>query len=206
VISINAETATLAGTLTADGKFINVITAKVTSSPGGPCFLGDSGGFSGNFVPPLTGTWTGTLQLQNPAGFLGDVTAMFTEDPNFNVTGSMTITNGPCFSSLATEPDNPGTSIGSITSFEMTDGMNVVDFVGNIQVSLGVPVEYVAHVTVTAGCTEESGLLELSSGIVATVQAPAASRARTAPSAINPVLVERFKALLAARREHESSQ
>jgi len=42
----------------------------------------------------------------------------------------MTVTNDPCFSSLAIEGDNPGISVGHLSSFEMTDGANILDFVG----------------------------------------------------------------------------
>ena len=205
VITINSETATLTGTLNADGKSVNELKTKVISSPGGVCFNGESGGFGANFVPPLTGTLTGTMQI---TGVLGEpsVTATLTEDSSFNVSGSMTVTMDPCFSSLATAPNKPGTSIGSLSSFEMTDGTNVVDFMGKILLAPGLPDSYNANFTVTAGCTEEFGAANLNFNTMATADAAAASSSKNAASSINPVLVERFNALVAIRHEHESVQ
>jgi len=206
VISINAETATLAGTLSADGKSIDTLNSKVSSSSGGPCFLGDSGGFSGNFVPPLTGTLTGPMQIPGlPTA--PTVTAMLDEDSSFNVTGSMVVTNDPCFSSLTTTADNPGMSIGSLSSFEMTDGTNTLEFMGIVQVAPGLPNSYNAGFTVSAGCTQESGTMELNFDSAAAVAraSGATSNSTSAASRINPVLVERLNALRVARHAHHDA-
>jgi hypothetical protein len=148
---------------------------------------------------------TGTMQILGTTIF-PNVTAMLTEDSSFNVSGSMAVTNDPCFSSLATNPANPGMSVGSLSSFEMTDGTNVVDFMGKIQIAPGLPDSYSADFTVTAGCTQEFGGVDLNFSTMATADAPAASGSKKAANTINPVLVERFKALVATRHEHESVQ
>jgi hypothetical protein len=207
VLDVNSETITVTGTLSADGKSIVAESGAFTSSPGGPCLNGEHGGIIANFVPPFTGTLTGTMQVFNVLGEPG-VTAMFTEDPSFSLSGSMIVINDPCFSTLATKPDNPGISIGSLSSFEMTDGTNIVDFVGHILTAGStLTFEYDANWSVTAGCTEESGVITLDPGTLqAAASVSAASISKASASTINPVLVERFKALLAARHEHENDE
>jgi hypothetical protein len=127
VFNIDSDTLTLDGTLSADGK--SIAAGKFTSS-GGTCISGTPITFSAGTTPPLMGPFAGTIQI-DPLG-APSVTATMAEDANFNVTGSMMVVGDPCFSSLATEPANPGISIGELSSFEMTDGTNVLDFVGNI--------------------------------------------------------------------------
>jgi hypothetical protein len=199
VISINSETATLTGTLNADGKSVNELKTKVVSSQGGVCFNGLGGGFGANFVPALTGTFTGTMQV-NGAPAAPAVTAMLTEDPSFDLMGSMVVTGDPCFSSLAIAAANPGTSIGSVSEFEMTDGTNIVDFTGHILTSPATAFEYDGNLIVTSGCTEEFGTITLDPEAAAAMGAPATSNSKNAVSAIDPVLAERLKVLAAARR------
>lgn len=205
VLTINSEKIALTGALSADGKSIIGSTGRFTASPGGPCLNGESGGFTAAFIPPLAGSFTGTMQ---GIGVLGEpgVTAMLSEDPSFNVSGSMTVTNDPCFSALATAPDKPGISIGSLSSFEATDGTNVIDFIGHILLGpTGTP-EYDANLNVIAGCTEESGVITLDPTTSDAVSAPDASSSKSAVSPINPVLVERLKALMEAGHAHENAQ
>jgi hypothetical protein len=198
VFSIDSDTLTLDGTLGADGQ--SITNGKFTSS-GGTCISGAPLSFSAGTAPPLTGPFAGTIQI-DPLGAPG-VTATMAEDANFNVTGSMTVTDDPCFSSLATKPDNPGISIGELSSFEMTDGTNVLDFVGKILQAPNLPSLYQANVTITAGCTEESGgLLEMNFGTIPPVLALPARRSGIGTHKINPLLAERMKALLAARRQN----
>jgi hypothetical protein len=196
VFKIDAETITLDGTLGADGK--SITNGKFASS-GGSCIDGPPISFSAGTAPPLSGPFAGTLQI-DPLGAPG-VTATLAEDANFNVTGSMLVTGDPCFSSLATEPDNPGISIGDLSSFEMSDGTNTLDFVGNILQTPNLPNFYQANVTITAGCTEESGgLLEMNFGTIPPDVIPSGARhSGITAQKINPLLVERMKALMAAR-------
>jgi hypothetical protein len=154
VLSVNSETITLTGTISADGKSIVAESGTFTSSPGGPCLNGEHGGIIANYVPPFSGSFTGTIQVESVP--ISPVVATLSENQSFDVSGSMTVTGNPCFSALATARSNPGKSIGSLTSFEMTDGTNVVDFMGTILVVQGPPDEYEAHFNVIAGCTEES--------------------------------------------------
>jgi hypothetical protein len=202
VFKIDVETITLEGTLSADGK--SITNGKFTSS-GGSCIDGPPISFSAGTAPSLSGPFAGTIQI-DPLGAPG-VTATLAEDANFNVTGSMLVTGDPCFSSLANAPDNPGISIGDLSSFEMTDGTNTLDFVGNILQTPNLPNFYQANVTITAGCTEESGgLLEMNFGTIPPDVSPSGTRrAGISTQKINPLLVERMKALMAARSHQHTN-
>ena len=136
------------------------MNGKFTSS--GTCISGPPISFSAGVFPPLTGPFAGDMQI-DPIGAPG-VTATLTEDSSFNVTGSMTVTNDPCFSSLAIEAGNPGISVGDLSSFEMTDGANVLDFVGRIEEAPGLPNQYDGNFSVASGCTEEGGVLQMNFG------------------------------------------
>jgi hypothetical protein len=207
LLSINSETVTLNGTLSPDGKSVGIESGHFKSKSGGPCFNGVDGGFSANFIPPFAGSFTGTIQV---IPVLGEptVTAMFTQGANFNLSGSMMVASDPCFSSLATSPSKPGMSIGSLSTFEMTDGVNVIDFTGRTLTGGAIiGLEFDASFTVIAGCTEEvNGELSLDpTGQAAVAMASAATRKSSAP-VINPALLERLKEISASRREHHSSQ
>jgi hypothetical protein len=201
VLTVNAETLTLTGVLSPDGKSMSITDSNFTSSPDGVCFNGTHGGFSGNFVPAFTGSFTGTM-IVSPVLGTPTVTGMFTEDPNLHLSGSLMVTGNPCYTSLATAPSKPGMSIGSLASFEMTDGTNVLDLSGHI-LTAAAPMgfEYDGEFNVIAGCTEEfDGQLTLDPA-ASPAAALATSRPRSAFSAINPVLVERLKTLSAKRHE-----
>jgi len=200
VLTVNAETLTLTGVLSPDGKSMSITDSNFTSSPNGVCFNGAHGNFTANFVPAFTGSFTGTM-IVSPVLGTPTVTGMFTEDPNFNLSGSLMVTGNPCFTSLATASSKPGMSIGSLASFEMTDGTNVLDFSGHI-IPAAPPMdfEYDGEFNVIAGCTEEfDGQITLDPA--ATPAAASASRPRSAFSPINPVLVERLKTISARRYE-----
>lgn len=200
VFKIDSETITLEAGLDPDGKSVNEVNLGKFSASEGPCLGGQHGVFSGNLIPSLTGTSTGTMLLGGLNTEPG-VTATLAEDPNFNVSGSMVVTDDPCFSSLAIAPANPGIAIGSLFSFEMTDGVNTVDFVGQLtEVSPGI--ETSSQVNVVSGCTEQSGEMTLTQDAdsAATMRVPVAT-GKAAPK-ISPLLVERMKALLAARRQN----
>ena len=202
VFSIDSEKLTLNATLAPGGTAVGEANLGNWSASDGPCLGGQHGIFTADLVPSLTGTSTGTMSLGGittvPA-----VTAMLAEDPNFNVSGSMAVTADPCFSSLAIAPGNLGIAIGSLFSFEMSDGTNVVDFVGQITES-GPPLQSHIDVNVVSGCTEEGGILTLtqSADPATAMQAPAANGAKAATPKLNPLLVERLKALQIARRTH----
>ena len=46
----------------------------------------------------------------------------------------------------------------------MTDGANILDFVGKIEEAPGLPNQYDGDFSVTSGCTEESGVLQMNFG------------------------------------------
>jgi hypothetical protein len=152
----------------------------------------------GAWNPPLTGSFTGGLQT---LGAAPTVTAALTEGASFNLTGTLTVSGDPCFSMLATEADNPGISIGDLASFEMSDGSNVVDFMGRIAQAPGLPTDYDANYTVIAGCTEQSGVLNLSFTAGDAIPVPASGGAKTVTPKISLLLIERMKTALAARRD-----
>jgi hypothetical protein len=204
LLTINTETISVTGTLSADGKSMSITDSNFTSSPNGPCFNGTHGNFTANFVPPFTGSFSGTM-IVSPILGTPTVTAMFTEDTNFNLSGSLMVTGNPCFTSLATAPSKPGISIGSLSSFEMTDGTNVLDFSGHI-LTAAAPMgfEYDGEFDVTSGCTEEfDGQISLDPATSSAAVA-ATSKPKSTVSTINPVLVERLKVLAALRHEHEN--
>ncbi len=195
VVTIDSDAITLTGTLGADGQ--SITNGKFTSS-GGTCISGPPIIFSAGFVPPLSGPFAGDMQI-DPLGIPG-VTATMTEDSSFNVTGSMAVTNDPCFSSLAIAVENSGLSIGALSSFEMTDGANVLDFVGRILEAPGLPNQYDANFTVTSGCTEESGVLQMNFGTTPPMLVREANHSGIATHRINPLLIERMKVL--AKLQH----
>jgi hypothetical protein len=195
VFTIDSERITLTGTLSADGK--SITEGKFTSS-GGTCISGAPISFSAGVFPLLSGPFAGDMQI-DPVGAPG-VTASLTEDSSFNVTGSMTVTNDPCFSSLAIAADDPGISVGDLSSFEMTDGANVLDFVGRILEAPGTPNQYDGNFTVTSGCTEESGVLQMNFGTTPPGLVREANRSGVVTHRINPLLIERMKAL--AKLQH----
>jgi hypothetical protein len=193
VVTIDSDAITLTGTLSADGQSITY--GKFTSS--GTCISGAPISFSASFIPPLSGPFAGDMQI-DPIGVPG-VTATLTEDSSFSVTGSMTVTNDPCFSSLAIAGGNPGISVGDLSSFEMTDGANILDFVGKIEEAPALPNQYDAGFSVTSGCTEESGVLQMNFGTTPPVLVREANRSGIAKHRINPLLIERMKALAGLR-------
>jgi hypothetical protein len=202
VFSIDSEKITLNATLAPGGTAVGEAKLGNFSVSDGPCLGGQHGIFTADLAPSLTGTSIGTMTLGSittePM-----VTAMLAEDPNFNVSGSMAVTDDPCFSSLAIAPGNLGVALGRLFSFEMTDGTNVVDFVGQINES-GPPIQSSGQVSVVSGCTEEGGEFSLteSADPGTGMQAPAANGAKAATPKINPLLIERMKALQIARRQN----
>jgi hypothetical protein len=202
LLTVNSETITMNGTLSPDGKSVGIESGHFTSKSGGPCFNGVEGGFSANFIPPFTGSFTGTLQVIPVLGAPA-VTAMFTQDANFNLSGSLMVANDPCFSSLATSASKPGMSIGSLSLFEMTDGVNVLDFTGRTLTGGAIiGLEFDASFTVVAGCTEEiNGELTLEpTGSAAVAMA---STPESPALAINPALLQRLRAISASRSARE---
>jgi hypothetical protein len=193
VFSIDGEQITMNGTLSADGKSIT----GGTFTPGnGSCINGAPLSIMGTWVPALSGSFSGDLSALSAAP---TVTAMLAEDASFDLTGSLDVTGDPCFSMLATAADNPGISIGALSSFEMSDGTNVVDFVGRVELAPGEPTELDADYTVAAGCTEQSGELTLDSSAGDAVR-PASRQAKPTTPKINPLLIARMKTALEARR------
>lgn len=197
VFMIDSEAITLDGTLSADGKSI---TSGHVSDPNGNCVVGPPISFNAAFVPPLIGTLTGTL-ADTGSGTTAHVIATLVEDPtDFNLTGTMNITGDPCLSQIAIAADNPGLSIGSASSFEMTDGTNVVDFIGSLLPGTSAAFEFDGDWNVTSGCTEEFGMITLDPNDPAAMASGTSRPARASTHKINPLLVERMKNLMAARR------
>jgi hypothetical protein len=200
VFSIDSEKITFDATLAPGGTAVGEASLGNWSAEDGPCLGGQHGIFTASLIPALTGTWTGILGLAN-VNTMPSVTVMLAEDANFSVSGSMAVTDDPCFSSIAIAPDNLGLSVGSLSSFEMTDGTNVLDFIGSIEGVPPIPLQFDANVTVVSGCTEESGTLNITMGDPpAAMDSSGARNAKAGKQKINPLLVERMKNLIAARR------
>jgi hypothetical protein len=193
VFSIDSEQITMKGKLSPDGKSI----LSGTFTPGnGSCISGTPINIMGGWTPGLNGSFSGGIQIPDAAP---TVTAVLAEDASFDLTGNMNVTGDTCFSVISTAPDNPGISIGDLSAFEMTDGTNMVDFVGRIEQAPGLATEYDANFTVAAGCTEQTGVLTLD--VTGDAMSASASRPpKTVAVKINPLLNERMKTVLDARR------
>ncbi|MGB6823069.1 MAG: hypothetical protein WBE21_13390, partial [Candidatus Acidiferrales bacterium] len=63
-------------------------------------------------------------------------------------------------------------------------------------------IEFDGGWTVIAGCTQEAGGFDMDFPLGAGLPGLVTSRVRIGTSKINPLVAERVKALLAARREH----
>ena len=201
VFNIDSEKLTLDGTLDPDGETIGISNGHWSSSGGG-CLDGQHGLFTASFVPSLTGSSTGTLGFTNIPG-IANVTAMLSEDSDFNISGSMAVAGSPCLSSLTIAPNNLGMSVGSFSAFEMSDGTNVLDIMGQVFTEFSSSPIFTAQANVIAGCTEElGGELALNLTADTPFPPPAVSGAKSAAHQINPLLVERMKVLMAARRSH----
>jgi hypothetical protein len=193
--TIDSETITMTGTLAAGGQSI---TGGKFTSDGGSCVNGTPIAFNANFVPSLTGNLTGNVGAAN-------ATATFTEDANFDITGTINITNDPCLSTLTIAADAPGMSIGAVSMFTAGDGANVVEFAGRVEGIPGNSPYLIESYIVVEGCTEELGEFSFTLGATGSAAARAATAAsgenlsRSGASKINPLLVERMRALLAAR-------
>lgn len=194
VFSVNTESITLTGTIAAGGK---TIFGNFTSG-GGPCLNGTGGSFTAAFIPPITGTYTGTLT--SVSNVVSNATAMLSEDANFNVSASVVVTNNTCFSSLSTTAPNFGMSIGDLTVFDVTDGTTDVDFIGRI-LQVGSSLSGYAGAWIASGNCTTVGAFQLTFGTAGAMHVPDATGATSAKSEIPPYMVERLKTLLAARRE-----
>lgn len=197
VFSVTGESITLTGTVATGGQTV----VGTFTSGGGPCLDGTGGSFTAAFIPVATGTFTGTLT--SVSNVVSNATAMLSEDPDFNVSASVVVTNNTCFSSLSTTAPNFGMSIGSLTVFDVTDGTTNVDFIGRI-LQIGSSLSGFAGGWAASGnCTTE-GVFQLTFGTAGAMHVPDANGATTAKSEIPPYMVERLKALLAARRARSS--
>jgi hypothetical protein len=194
VFSVNSESITLTGTIVAGGKSI---FGNFTSG-GGPCLNGASGTFAAAFIPPVTGTYTGTLT--SVSNVVSNATAMLSEDANFNVSASVVVTNNTCISSLSTVAPDFGMSIGDLTVFDVADGTTSVDFIGRI-LQVGSSLSGFAGNWIASGDCATEGVFQLTFGTAGAMHVPEVNSATTAKSEIPPLIVERRKALLAARRE-----
>jgi hypothetical protein len=81
--------------------------------------LGDAGSWVGNSIAQLTGTYTGTYNSSsNPLPITPNISIALTQTANFQLTGTATITNSPCISSLTFS----GQAIGG--AFSLSDSVN----------------------------------------------------------------------------------
>jgi hypothetical protein len=194
VFSVDGEAITLTGTIVAGGKSI---FGNFTSG-GGPCLNGTGGTFTAAFIPPVTGTYTGTLT--SVSNVVSNATAMLSEDANFNVSASVVVTNNTCFSSLSTVAPAFGMSIGDQTVFKVTDGTTSVDFVGRI-LQVGSSLSGFAGAWIASGNCTTVGNFQLTFGTAGAMNVPDANSATNAKSEIPPFMVDRLKALLARREK-----
>jgi len=94
----HGETITLSGTVSADNKTING-----TYTASGPCT--DSGTFQGENVALANGAYTG--QLKSDSGSQLGISAAIQVDPtNYTPSGTITLTNSPCYQTLKIVPAN----------------------------------------------------------------------------------------------------
>ena len=91
-------------TVTAIATSATALTGTYTASAAG-CSAGDEGTISANLVPSVTGSWHGTFTSTASSGTTINATANLTQSPTadadgfFPVTGTVTFTGSPCFTS-----------------------------------------------------------------------------------------------------------
>lgn len=150
--SWNGIVFTVTGTVGADGQSISGTWAAK-----GGCVDGQTGSFVGNYVPPVTGTWTGTAS-NLPAGVTGATTnsPLAGATVTFQLQQSSTATQSwfPLSGSVTISGTNCGFTHGTLTGF---DGL------------LAQPVSFVAGDTWTAVAQMDDGKSVL---IAAAVPAP----------------------------------
>jgi len=109
--SISGQTVTLSSaasvgpvvTVSANATSATAMTGTYTVA--GTCADGDKGTISANLVPSITGSWHGTFTSQVTPGTTINATANLTQSPTpnadgfFPVTGTVTFTGSPCFTS-----------------------------------------------------------------------------------------------------------
>ena len=93
-------TLTITGTLAANGKSLTDATYNVT---GGTCAFSAPAAITANDYAPITGNYTGSFS--DPDGHLLNIAATLTQTPasdpngNFQLSGTATFPNNPCFNS-----------------------------------------------------------------------------------------------------------
>ncbi|HEY0702528.1 MAG TPA: hypothetical protein VGD60_07155 [Candidatus Acidoferrales bacterium] len=193
IFSYGSASITLVGTVAPGGQSV---TGTFTSSSGG-CLNGESGTFQANFVSAVTGEYAGTLTNGAVVGAPpATVAAMLSEDADFNESATITVQGNDCFSSLTTSADSLGVSIGGFTTFNATDGTNVVSFFGTVSSDAS---QFTGGWAVLAGCTGQSGAFQFHSSLFGTFAHGARGDSASRRPPISPELVERLREIMAAR-------
>ena len=103
-----SDTVTLVGTATG----VNLAGTYTDS-------LGDAGSWDATSASPVSGGYSGTFNsTSNPLPITPNITITLTQNANFQLTGTATITNSPCISSLTFS----GQAIGG--AFSLSDSVN----------------------------------------------------------------------------------
>lgn len=94
----NGQSITFNGTI---NQNINGMSGTYNASPGG-CTNGDAGTWTATRIPSVNGTWSGTLTPTSTMQAAFQLSAPLTQDTLVGkVTGTATVTNSPCFTSIA---------------------------------------------------------------------------------------------------------
>jgi hypothetical protein len=163
ISSLHLVTVTLNATVSADGKTISNGTFTAT---GTPCGSGDHGTFSGFFVQPVAGLYTGSLSASgstiNISANLAQTTENFGAAMVLSGTANFSDSVTCGFASSSALSVQVGLVLGTKVSFLLQDNLStvVLSFTGQVQ-------DPTAHViigtyTITSGaCGGQSGLLTL---------------------------------------------
>lgn len=116
-IQEGSQPVSFTGTAAANGSS----ASGTYTAPSGGCTNGDFGTWTGTRVSPLAGMFTGSLRSNATVNVPFQIAASFTQGGDGNLTGTATITNSICFTSvsllgrvrgesltiMATDPNNP---------------------------------------------------------------------------------------------------
>jgi hypothetical protein len=134
-------------------------TLAVGSISGTYTGCGDAGTMTATLDPSVTGTYTGQLTSgANPGLLPFSISASITEAGDHSLTGSASITNSPCFTSLSFGP--PSIAVGaSVYLQDATHGITVITPLENPTVPSGINVVYTVEPTQYCGADYGSGTL-----------------------------------------------
>lgn len=154
--SLAGGTLTISGTVADDGKSLAAATYKVA---GGTCALAAPAVATAQIYTPVTGAYTGSFS--DADGHVIDITANLVQTPasdtsgNFQLTGSGTFPNNPCFSSPVTVSNTEVTGGTFSQTFADPTTQNSVAATGTF--SADASELTVSNWTLTGSCGPDSG-------------------------------------------------